>query len=98
MKIDKDNAYAKFNEAIKIWQSTLDEELDTEFKKARINNKVGAALYINMALAYTLMNDFDNADQAITEVQNNSNFKGGDVKEAEVVRKFMNDQKRRSSN
>ena len=98
LKIDKDNAYVKFNEAIKIWQSTLDEELDTEFKKARINNKVGAALYINMALAYTLMNDFDNADQAITEVQNNSNFKGGDVKEAEVVRKFMNDQKRRSSN
>ena len=44
------------------------------------------------------MGDFDSADQEITAVQSNSDFKGGDIKEAEVVRNFMNDQRNRSQN
>jgi hypothetical protein len=97
LMINKEGAMSKFTEAIQIWIKAL-EELDTSDKKARINNKVGAALHINLALVYTLMGDFDSADQEISAVQSNSDFKGGDIKEAEVVREFMNDQRNRAQN
>tara|TARA_B100000513_G_scaffold161041_1_gene78070 strand:- start:121 stop:1356 length:1236 start_codon:yes stop_codon:yes gene_type:complete len=97
LKINQDIANEKFNKAIEIWNKDL-EEMDTKNKKARINNKVGAALYINLGLAYTLMNDFDNADKALSTVQSNKDFKGGDIKEADAVRKFMSDQRVRASN
>tara|TARA_B100001057_G_scaffold100576_1_gene97510 strand:+ start:121 stop:1521 length:1401 start_codon:yes stop_codon:yes gene_type:complete len=97
MKIDKEGAMSKFMQAIQIWTKAL-EELDTEDKKARINNKVGAAVHINLALVYTLIGDFDGADQEISAVQSNSDFKGGDIKEAESIRKFMNDQRTRAQN
>jgi hypothetical protein len=97
LMINKEGAMSKFTEAIQIWKKAL-EELDTSDKKARINNKVGAALHINLALVFTLMDDFDSADQEITAVQSNSDFKGGDIKEAEVVRIFMNDQRSRAQN
>ena len=97
LKINQDIANEKFNKAIEIWNKDL-EEMDTKNKKARINNKVGAALYINLGLAYTLMNDFENADKAISAVQSNKDFKGGDIKEADAVRKFMSEQRTRASN
>tara|TARA_Y100001954_G_scaffold180463_1_gene192232 strand:- start:609 stop:1841 length:1233 start_codon:yes stop_codon:yes gene_type:complete len=97
LKINQDIANEKFNKAIEIWNKDL-EEMDTKNKKARINNKVGAALYINLGLAYTLMNDFDNADKALSTVQSNKDFKGGDIKEADAVRKFMSEQRTRASN
>ena len=56
------------------------------------------ALYINLGLAYTLINEFENADKALSTVQSNSSFKGGDIKEATSVRKFMNDQRIRYIN
>ena len=97
LKINQDIANEKFNKAIEIWNKDL-EEMDTKDKKARINNKVGAALYINLGLAYTLMNDFENADKALSTVQSNKDFKGGDIKEADAVRKFMSEQRIRASN
>lgn len=97
LKVNQDIAAGKLNEAIVVWKEAL-EELDLADKKARINNKIGAALYINLGLAYTLINEFDNADKALSTVQSNSSFKGGDVKEAKSVRKFMNDQRIRHIN
>ena len=44
----------KLNEAIVVWNKSL-EELDLADKKARINNKIRATLYINLGLAYTLI-------------------------------------------
>ena len=85
------------NSAIVVWNKAL-EELDLADKKARINNKIGAALYINLGLAYTLINEFDNADRALSTVQSNKSFKGGDIKEAASVRKFMSDQRIRAVN
>ena len=95
LKVNQGIAAAKLNSAIVVWNKAL-EELDLADKKARINNKIGAALYINLGLAYTLINEFNNADRALSTVQSNTSFKGGDIKEAEAVRKFMSDQRIRA--
>ncbi len=97
LKVNQDVAAGKLNSAIVVWNKAL-EELDLADKKARINNKIGAALYINLGLAYTLINEFDNADRALSTVQSNKSFKGGDIKEAASVRKFMSDQRIRAVN
>lgn len=97
LKVNQDVAAGKLNAAIVVWNKAL-EELDLADKKARINNKIGAALYINLGLAYTLINEFDNADRALSTVQSNKSFKGGDIKEAASVRKFMSDQRIRAVN
>ena len=39
-----------------------------------------------------------NADKALSTVQSNKDFKGGDIKEADAVRKFMSEQRIRASN
>ena len=85
----------KWSSAIVVWNKAL-EELDLTDKKARINNKIGAALYINFCLAYRLINEFNNADRVLSTVQSNKSFKWGDIKEAEAVRKFMSDQRIRA--
>ena len=95
LKVNQGIAAVKLNSAIVVWNKAL-EELDLADKKARINNKIGAALYINLGLAYTLINEFNNADRALSTVQSNTSFKGGDIKEAEAVRKFMSDQRIRA--
>jgi hypothetical protein len=95
LKVNQGIAAVKLNSAIVVWNKAL-EELDLADKKARINNKIGAALYINLGLAYTLINEFNNADRALSTVQSNNSFKGGDIKEAETVRKFMSDQRIRA--
>ena len=97
LKVNQGIAAVKLNSAIVVWNKAL-EELDLADKKARINNKIGAALYINLGLAYTLINEFDNADRALSTVQSNKSFKGGDIKEAASVRKFMSDQRIRAVN
>jgi len=95
LKVNQGLAAVKLNSAIVVWNKAL-EELDLADKKARINNKIGAALYINLGLAYTLINEFNNADRVLSTVQSNKSFKGGDIKEAEAVRKFMSDQRIRA--
>ncbi|UII23725.1 hypothetical protein [Fulvivirga ligni] len=49
-------------EAITMWQKVLDES-DVDDKKARINKKVTEALYNNIFLAYSMMSDFEKAEE-----------------------------------
>ena len=95
LKVNQGLAAVKWSSAIVVWNKAL-EELDLTDKKARINNKIGEALYINLCLAYTLINEFNNADRVLSTVQSNKSFKWGDIKEAEAVRKFMSDQRIRA--
>lgn len=50
------------SEAIAIWEKALGQHKKGE-KKARINDKVANMLYYNLAKAYSLMYDFDNANK-----------------------------------
>ena len=95
LKVNQGLAAVKMSSAIVVWNKAL-EELDLTDKKARINNKIGEALYINLCLAYTLINEFNNADRVLSTVQSNKSFKWGDIKEAEAVRKFVSDQRIRA--
>ncbi|UII24616.1 hypothetical protein LVD15_14925 [Fulvivirga maritima] len=49
-------------EAIAIWQNALNES-DLEDKKTRINKKVTEAIYNNIFLAYTMMSNFEKAEE-----------------------------------
>ncbi|MBL3655589.1 hypothetical protein [Fulvivirga sediminis] len=49
-------------EAISMWQTALNES-DLEDKKSRINKKVTEAIYNNMFLAYTMMSEFEKAEE-----------------------------------
>jgi hypothetical protein len=50
--------------AIAIWEKSL-TELNTNDKDARINKNIAAGTYLNIALAYTWLKNFDKADEAI---------------------------------
>jgi len=56
-----DDAKGKLQSAIDAWESALAEG-DMDDKKARINKKVVPDLYKNLILAYTLIGEFDKAD------------------------------------
>ena len=49
-------------EAITMWQKVLDES-DLDNKKARINKKVTEAIYNNIFLAYSMMSEFEKAEE-----------------------------------
>jgi tetratricopeptide (TPR) repeat protein len=56
-----DVAKGKLQSAIDAWEAALAEG-DMDDKKARINKKVVPDLYKNLILAYTLIGEFDKAD------------------------------------
>lgn len=56
----------KIRSAIAVWEHEL-EEKDLKDKKARINPKVSAALFLNIAEAYFWINDFDKARQYLAK-------------------------------
>ncbi|NQV51973.1 MAG: hypothetical protein HQ500_02260 [Flavobacteriales bacterium] len=95
LSINEDNAKGKLTEAIATWNEELGA-LDLVDKKARVNNKVGAGIYINLALIHIILEDFDKADEYLNTVQGNDAFKGGDQREAEDLRNFLNEQRRRA--
>lgn len=95
MNIDKEKSTEQLNNAIQVWLKIIDEELESDNKKARINHKVGASLYINCAVAYIYLDQYDKANEMLNYVEGNDDFKGGDIREAETLRQFVNDNRKR---
>lgn len=71
---DRKNGYAKLNEAISIWKKALTESNPND-NKSRINDKVTALIYYNIAEAYMWMSNFDEADQYINKAINAGEMK-----------------------
>lgn len=59
--VDHSSAKAKISRAIRIWEDAL-EESNPGDNKARINDKVTALIYENLAEAYMWINDFQQAE------------------------------------
>jgi hypothetical protein len=66
---DRSNAASKINEAIKIWKQMLTES-NPGNKKARVNDKVTALLYTNLAEAYIWLSEFDTAEMYMNQAIN----------------------------
>ncbi|MBK9190497.1 MAG: tetratricopeptide repeat protein [Crocinitomicaceae bacterium] len=66
---DRKNAHAKLTEAIAMWNKALTESNPND-NKARINDKVTAALYYNIAEAYFWMSNYDQSEQYINKALN----------------------------
>lgn len=63
---DREESISKLNKAIAVWQKEL-KQSDINNGKARINKKITALLYANLATAYLWSNDFDNAELYINK-------------------------------
>ncbi|MCH2223256.1 MAG: tetratricopeptide repeat protein [Crocinitomicaceae bacterium] len=61
LETDKSTRNTNLTEAIKAWETDL-KESDPEIKKARVNGKVTAGAYYNIALAYFMMEDYTKAE------------------------------------
>jgi hypothetical protein len=72
--LDHSAASPKLNEAISIWLQMLSES-DLSDNKSRINDKVTALLYCNLAEAYCWLNDFDKAYQYLNLAKNSGEGK-----------------------
>lgn len=59
--IDHKGAKAKINKAIKLWETALEESYPND-NKARINDKVTALIFANLAEAYMWINNFQTAE------------------------------------
>lgn len=57
-----ENDANNFKKAIEIWEKAL-KEADYDNKKARINEKVAASLYENLANIYSILGNFDKAKE-----------------------------------
>lgn len=66
--ISKADAKKKLGEAISIWENAL-KESDMNDNKARINEKVTALLYVNIAEAYMWMDEWSAADGYIQKAK-----------------------------
>jgi hypothetical protein len=89
---DRKNGHAKLQEAINVWKQALTES-NVADNKSRINEKVTALLYYNIAEAYMWMSNFDEAEQYINKAIN-----AGEMKyktEAKRLQGVLTDQKLR---
>lgn len=89
---DRKNGSAKLTEAINIWKKALTES-NVNDNKARINDKVTALIYYNIAEAYLWMSNFDESEQYINKAIN-----AGEMKyktEAKRLQGVLADQKLR---
>jgi len=89
---DRKNGQAKLTEAINIWKKALTESNPND-NKARINDKVTALIYYNIAEAYLWMSNFDESEQYINKAIN-----AGEMKyktEAKRLQGVLADQKLR---
>jgi len=94
LSIDEEGGKEKLREVVEVWKKEV-QQMDSGDRKARINHKVGAALLLNLAVAYINLQEFDNAEEVLTRVEMNDDFKNGDANDAEDIREFLNNQKRR---
>jgi hypothetical protein len=66
--VDRISAIAKIENGIEIWEDAL-EETNPFDNKDRVNKKVTALLYANLAEAYMWINDFDSADNYLQKAK-----------------------------
>jgi hypothetical protein len=89
---DRSNAYETLREARKIWNSIL-EESNLQNKKERINPKISAIIWCNIAEISVWMGDFNQVDVQVQNIKNSGVFKAKNHIAGETV--FYNDQKTR---
>ncbi|UKN00487.1 hypothetical protein K6119_12170 [Paracrocinitomix mangrovi] len=89
---DRAAAKGKINEAITIWKTML-KESNMGDNKARVNDKVTALLYTNLAEAYIWLSEFDTAEMYINQAIGAGVFKF--KKAAEDLRGLLNERKLR---
>ena len=66
--VDRKSAIAKIENGIELWEDALEESYPSE-NKERVNKKVTALLYANLAEAYMWINDFDSADNYLQKAK-----------------------------
>jgi len=66
--VERKSAIAKIENGIEIWEDAL-EETNPFDNKDRVNKKVTALLYANLAEAYMWINDFDAADNYLQKAK-----------------------------
>lgn len=71
---DRKNGHAKLTEAINVWKKALSES-NVADNKSRINEKVTALIYYNIAEAYMWMSNFDESEQYINKAINAGEMK-----------------------
>lgn len=86
--ISKSDAISKLKKAAAIWEKAL-QESDVNDNKARINDKVTALIYVNLAEAYMWMNEWTTADGYIQKAKIMSVAAGKYKREAEDLESFM---------
>ena len=89
---DRSNAYETLREARKMWNSIL-EESNLQNKKERINPKVSAIIWCNIAEISVWMGDFNQVDVQVQNIKNSGVFKAKNHIAGET--NFYNDQKTR---
>jgi len=89
---DRKNGYAKLNEAIGIWKKALSESKPSD-KKSRINDKITALIYYNLAEAYMWISNFNEAELYINKAINAGEMKFKN--EAKRLQTALNDMKQR---
>lgn len=66
--VDRKSAILKIEKGIGIWEEALEENNPYD-NKSRVNKKVTALLYANLAEAYLWINDFDSSETYIQKAQ-----------------------------
>ena len=66
--VDRKSAIAKIEKGIELWEDALEESYPSE-NKERVNKKVTALLYANLAEACMWINDFDSADNYLQKAK-----------------------------
>ncbi len=87
--ISKSDAKAKLKKAISIWEAAV-QESDMNDNKARINDKVTALIYVNLAEAYLWMDEWSTADSYIQKAQIINAGAGKYKREAKDLESLMN--------
>lgn len=93
LKKDEEGAKAKIAQAITLWEKAL-EESDVNNKKARINQNVTVATYINLIEACIWANDYDKAIQ-LSQQANKLKLSGKEKELIEQRSDFAKSQKER---
>ena len=89
---DRSNAYDALDEAREMWLVIL-QESNLQNRKERINAKISAMIWCNLAEIAVWMADFTQADIQVSNVQNSGVFKAKNHINGEAS--FYNDQKNR---
>ena len=89
---DRSSAFDALNEAREMWLEIL-QESNLQNRKERINAKISAVIWCNLAEIAVWMGDFTQADIHVSNVKNSGVFKAKNHINGETS--FYNDQKNR---